>query len=127
MRMVHSLCVLTSITAFNGTPLMKSFSPILIFSALLVVSQSTARPEQSAGAHVSLTQIQSPSLRIEFDQRMRSRVVARFEGKEVPLGAFSASETVKGNQRSWRDFALTSQAHERVTDIYGNGEKLTLT
>ena len=58
---------------------------------------------------------------------MRSRVVARLKGREVPLGAFSASETVKGNERSWYDFALASQTLERVTDNIGAGEKLTLT
>ncbi len=57
---------------------------------------------------------------------MRSRVVARFNGKETPLGAFSASETVKSKERSWESFALGSQARERVTDIYGAGEKLNL-
>jgi alpha-galactosidase len=106
---------------------MKSFSSLLIFAALLMMGQSSARPKQSAAGHDSLTQIQSPSLRIEFDQSMRSRVVARFDGKEVPLGAFSASETVKGDQRSWQDFAVISQTHDRVTDAYGKGEKLTLT
>jgi alpha-galactosidase len=91
------------------------------------MGQSTGRPKQSAAGHKSSIQLQSPSLRIEFDQRMRSRVVARFDGKEIPLGPFSASETVKGNQRSWQDFAVASQTRERVTDIYGNGEKLTVT
>jgi alpha-galactosidase len=74
----------------------------------------------------SSAQIESPRLRIEFDQNMHSRVVARLKGKDVPLGAFSASETVKGKDRSWDDFALVSQTHEHVTDIYGKGEKLTL-
>ena len=58
---------------------------------------------------------------------MRSRVVARFNGKEVPLGGFSASETVKGSERAWYDFVLESQKQEHVTDVYGGGEKLTLT
>ena len=57
---------------------------------------------------------------------MRSRVIARFGGKDIPMGGFSASETVKGTERSWDDFAMVSQTHERVTDIYGTGEKLTL-
>jgi alpha-galactosidase len=105
----------------------KAFSSLLIFAAMLVVGQSTARPNQSAARHASLAQIQSRGLRIEFDQKMRSRVVARFDRKEVPLGAFSASETVKGNERSWYDFALASQTPERVTDSYGKGERLTLT
>ena len=58
---------------------------------------------------------------------MRSRVVPRLKGREVPLGAFSASETVKGKERTWYDFAVESQVHERVADGLGAGEKLTLT
>ncbi|HEV2400950.1 MAG TPA: glycoside hydrolase family 36 protein [Candidatus Sulfotelmatobacter sp.] len=104
----------------------KTFSLFLIFTALLAAGQSSAPPDQSAARRASAAQIQSPSLRIEFDKNMRSRVVARFGGKEIPLGAFSASETVKGSERSWYDFALSSQTHERATDTYGAGEKLTL-
>jgi alpha-galactosidase len=109
----------------------KTFLSIIIFAALLAAGQSTARPDRAATRSTSvaadLPRIQSPNLRIEFDNNMRSRVVARLNGKEVPLGAFSASETVKGNERSWDDFALTSQSHDRVTDAFGGGEKLTLT
>ena len=105
----------------------KAFSSIVIFAALAVVGPSAARPGGAAAPAASLAQIESPSLRIDFDKNMRSRVVARFAGREVPLGAFSAAETVKGNERSWYDFALASQTHERVTDIYGKGEKLALT
>src|SRR5215469_6508682 len=104
----------------------KSFSSFLILTALLAAAQSSARPDQSAARRASLAQIQSPGLRIEFDKNMRSRVVARFGGKEIPLGGFSASETVKGSERSWYDFALSAQTHQRVTDSYGAGEKLTL-
>jgi alpha-galactosidase len=105
----------------------KAFSSWLIFTALLAAAPSSGRPDQSVAPHASSAQIQSPSLRIEFDNNMRSRVVARLGGKDIPLGAFSASETVKGSERSWCDFVLSSQTHERVTDTYGNGEKLTLT
>src|SRR5271154_3770283 len=109
----------------------KTFFSITIFAALLAAGQSTARPDRAATRSTSvaadLPRIQSPNLRIEFDSNMRSRVVARLKGKEVPLGGFSASETVKGNERSWDDFALTSQSHDRVTDSFGGGEKLTLT
>lgn len=98
-----------------------------MFAALSAAGQSSARPDKSAARHASAAQIQSPKLRIEFDKNMRSRIVARFGENEIPLGAFSASETVKDSERSWYNFALTSQTHERVTDAYGPGEKLTLT
>ena len=104
----------------------KTFFSIAIFTVLLVVGQAPARPHQVASPPVPLPQIQSSSLRIEFDENMRSRVVARMKSKEVLLGGFSASETVKGNKRSWYDFALNSQSHERVTDNFGGGERLTL-
>jgi len=57
---------------------------------------------------------------------MRSRVIARFGAREIPMGAFSPSETVKSSEHSWYDFALSSRTHERVTDVYGTGEKLNL-
>ena len=97
----------------------KTFLSIVMLASLCM-GQSTSRP-------AALPQIQSPSLRIEFDKQMHSRVVARFNGREVPLGAFSASETLKGSERSWYSFALESQKRDRVSDAYGGGEKLTLT
>ena len=109
----------------------KTFFSIIIFAALLVVGHSTARPDRDAPRAIpvpaELPRIQSSSLRIEFDENMRSRVVARVKSREVLLGAFSASETVTGKERSWYDFALTSQSHERVTDNFGGGERLNLT
>src|ERR1035438_5937968 len=103
----------------------KALSSIVIF-AVLVLGQSIARTERTAAYPAAFAHIESPRLRIDFDKNMRSRVIARFDGKDVPLGAFSASETVKGDKRSWYNFTLTSQARERVTDTYGAGEKLTL-
>jgi alpha-galactosidase len=109
----------------------KTFSSIGILAALLAAGPSTLRPDRAATRSTSvaadLPRIQSPDLRIEFDNNMRSRVVVRLKGKRVPLGAFSASETVKGSERSWDDFALTEQSHDRVTDSFGGGERLTLT
>ncbi len=105
----------------------KTLSSMVIFGVLFAVSHSTARADQTAMHSVSAAHIESSSLRIEFDRNMRSRVIARFNGNEVPIGAFTASETVKGSERSWYNFALASQTHERIADSYGGGEKLSLT
>src|SRR3954454_2868417 len=106
------------------------FILIIILSGLLPL-RSTARPGQpSPGnkqAGSELPRLESQRLRIEFDKSMRSRVIARLNGKEVPLGAFSASESVTGKEHSWNDFALDSQAHKRVSDNFGGGENLTIT
>jgi alpha-galactosidase len=113
--------------------MMKTRSLILfvLFATLCVGVRSTARPRVSAPptelASAELPQIQSPSLRIEFDRKMRSRVVARLNGKEIPLGPFSASETLSGKERRWDNFTLETQIHDHVADIFGAGEKLTLT
>ena len=70
--------------------------------------------------------IQSGNLRIEFDHRMRSRVVARFDNKETLMGPFIASETPTIGDRALTGFLLTSQKHERTKDIFGAGEQLIL-
>src|SRR6476646_5973190 len=108
-----------------------SFISIGILATLFAGVRLPARPDVPAPPSEPVTgespYIQSPSLRIEFEPNMRSRVVARLKDREVPLGAFSASETVSGKEHSWRDFAMESQTHERVADGFGGGEKLTVT
>src|SRR5262245_60391874 len=99
---------------------------IVIFAAMLAGGQAAALPDKAKKATAPLPaetpRIQSSELRIEFDRNMRSRVVARSKDKEIPLGAFSASETVKGSDHSWNDFVLASQSREHVSDSYGAGE-----
>jgi alpha-galactosidase len=75
-------------------------------------------------------QIQGGNLRIEFDNRLRSRVVARFDKTETVMGPFTTSETViiadKTIAGSTTGFFLTSQKHERTKDAFGEGERLTI-
>ena len=72
-------------------------------------------------------QIQGESLRIEFDHNLRSRVIARFDNKETTMGPFTASESVTAADKAWTEFPLTLQKHERVSDAFGKGERLTVT
>jgi len=71
-------------------------------------------------------QLKGGNVRIEFDNRLHSRVVACFDKKETVLGPFSASESVTTSDKAWTDFLLTSQKHERVKDNFGEGERLTV-
>ena len=71
-------------------------------------------------------QIQGGNLRIEFDKRLRSRVVARFDKTETVMGPFSASETVTTADKLWTGFLLTSHKHGRTRDVFGEGERLTV-
>jgi alpha-galactosidase len=71
-------------------------------------------------------QIQGGNLRIEFDNHLRSRVVARFDKTETVMGPFSASETVTTADKPWTGFLRTSQKLERTKDIFGEDERLTV-
>lgn len=108
----------------------KIFSAVLLLAAVLAGGHIAAHPDRDAGlatpSPAALPSIQNSELRIDFDENMHSRVVARLKGKEITLGPFAASETVKGSDRSWNDFALGSQLREHVADKYGDGEKLTI-
>jgi len=71
-------------------------------------------------------QIQGSNIRIEFDDRLRSRVVARFDNKETVMGPFSASETMTVADTALTRFLLTSQKQERTKDVFGDGTQLNL-
>ncbi len=62
-------------------------------------------------------QIQGGNLRVEFDNRLRSRVVARFDKTETVLGPFTASETLTTAGKVWTgipsDLAETGAGQRR--------------
>jgi len=92
--------------------------------ALLLSSGSRAA---AADLSADKPQIQGVNLRIEFNHNLRSRVIARFENKEMTLGPFVASETVSAVDKSWTDFSLTNQTTGPVNDSFGVGQRLIVT
>src|SRR5215472_13077299 len=80
----------------------------------------------ATGPADSSPQIQGEHLRIEFDQNLRSRVIARFDQRETTLGPFTASETITAANKIWSSFVLTSQKREKAKDAIGAYERLTL-
>lgn len=108
----------------------RSIIATILLATLLAVARSSVAPVHSDPSTKPTTvedlSIESQRLRVEFDHNMRSRLAAKMKGREIALGPFSASETVEGKDRSWYDFRLDSQMHERVTDSIGGGERLTL-
>jgi len=92
----------------------------------LAIVLASRLPIGAADLHMSEPLIQSGNVRIEFDHRLRSRVVARFGGKDTSMGPFTASETVTIANRVWPAFLLTSQKQERTKDIFGDGTQLTV-
>src|SRR5215471_12237184 len=80
-------------------------------------------PATAAGVNA---QIGTGNIRVEFDGMLRSRVIARFDGKEIPLGGFSQSESVVAGGTPVLDFPHTGSKQENVSDR-GRGRRLTLT
>src|SRR5450631_1938154 len=94
-----------------------------VTAALAIVSSSWLCAG-AADASTSTPQIQGEHLKIQFDHYLRSRVVARFDGKETPMGPFVASERASIADKTWTEFSLVSQKSERVSDAVGAGERL---
>src|ERR1035437_11172804 len=96
-----------------------------LWIALTMVFASCASAA-AADAPTGKPQIQGGNVRIEFDNHLRSRVVARFDKTETGMGPFTASETLATTDKPWTEFLLTSQKHERTKDAFGEGERLTV-
>ncbi|MFN7996639.1 MAG: glycoside hydrolase family 36 protein [Bryobacteraceae bacterium] len=76
----------------------------------------------AAGAHVN-----GKNIRIEFDNGMRSRVVALFDGKEHVLGDFTPSEFIRVAGQDLTEFSLQNQHSGPVRDRMGAGTRTVLT
>jgi alpha-galactosidase len=72
------------------------------------------------------TVVEGVNLRLEFDRNMHSRVIARFDGKDIVMGPFSASETITVDGSELKDFAFISEGQARVNDSFGPGKQITL-
>jgi alpha-galactosidase len=96
-----------------------------IFFATILVAFSFAL---AANTPSDKPQIQGGNIRIEFDNHLRSRVVARFDKTETVMGPFTASETVATTpeDKLVTGFLLSSQKHERTKDNFGEGKRLTV-
>ncbi len=71
--------------------------------------------------------VEGKNIRVEFDNKMHSRVIARFDGKETVLGPFTASETITVDGTEVTDFALGGSKTGNVKDMIGAGHQTTLT
>ncbi len=94
----------------------------IVFTIVLTSCSLAAAADLPTGK----PRIQGGNLRIEFDNRLWSRVVARFDKTETVMGAFTASETVTIADKLWTEFRLTAQKHERTRDAFGEGQRLTV-
>ncbi len=71
--------------------------------------------------------VEGHAIRIEFDSVLHSRVVAKFGGTDVAIGAPTASEFLTVAGTAVKDFSLAGQRQEAMRDKLGQGRKWTLT
>src|SRR5947208_16012140 len=64
---------------------------------------------QAISAADNQAKVEGRNIRLEFDQRMYSRVTARFDGKETIVGPFSASETLTADGAAVSDFTMNKE------------------
>ncbi len=74
----------------------------------------------------SFTSVGGEDLRLDFDDHMRSRVVASLDG-DMSLGPYTYSEALLTGGGELRDFALQSREELEVTDALGAGHQVVLT
>ncbi len=71
--------------------------------------------------------IDGRNIRIEFNDSLHSRVVAKFGAREVILGAFAPSESLEVGGREVGDFAFQDRRQETVRDKLGSGRRVSIT
>ncbi len=94
---------------------------LAVFCAAILAAWS------SSSLHAAdLVRIEAKNIRLEFDNRMHSHVIARFDGKEIVLGPFTPSETVTIDGAEIADFALSGNGQQSVRGALGAGRQTTL-
>jgi len=99
---------------------MKARYLLIVVLAGLLYSGCSARQEYVA-------RIDGKAIRLEFNSQLHSRVVANFDGKEIPIGDFSPSETVVVDGATVSDFQYVKETSEAAGDSGGKDKSFTLT
>ena len=100
--------------------LMKSWR--LLIGGLAVCLATWSSPSASETA-----QVDGRNIRIEFDEMLHSRVLAKFEGRDVAIGDLTPSESLTVAGKELRDFTLHDMKRESVRDAMCAGQRVTLT
>jgi alpha-galactosidase len=102
-----------------------SARPLFIAACLCLALSANAATRGDREVHER--SLRGGEIRIDFDDHLRSRVVALLGGIELPLGPFSASESVVVGGAVIEDFPFARRADQRVHDVLGAGRRLRIT
>jgi len=70
--------------------------------------------------------VDGKEVRIDFNQSLHSRVVARLDGKEIVIGVFAPSEYITVAGKEIKDFSLSDQKQVAVRDHLCSGRRWLL-
>jgi alpha-galactosidase len=83
--------------------------------------------DHDGGPPVGSIHVQSGDLRLEFDRRMWSRVVARTAAGEVPLGELAPTEVIQVGGREETEFELRQSGRAPIEHVrLGRGQRIHL-
>ncbi|HET7214228.1 MAG TPA: glycoside hydrolase family 36 protein [Terriglobia bacterium] len=94
---------------------------------LVVVGLAVWLVSASSGPRLQTTRVDGRNIRIEFNENLHSRVIAKFGGREIAIGGFAPSETVTVAGKDVADFALQNVKRARANDVLGAGRRTTIT
>ena len=70
--------------------------------------------------------IDGQQIRIVFNDMLHSRIFAKFDGKVISLGDFSASEYIEVSGETIDNFIYKSKTQESIEDDIGKGHRYLL-
>jgi alpha-galactosidase len=99
----------------------------MVLAALLFATALPAgAPTPSSPPARDPVRIESGPLRLELDDRLLTRVVATFEGRETLLGPYRPSEYLTVAGKDVTDYARVSDEERSIEDALGSGRRLTI-
>jgi alpha-galactosidase len=78
---------------------------------------------EAPAADATVVRLEGRGIRLEFDETLRSHVVATSGGTEVAVGPFTASESLGTNAGEIADFRFEGQDEQPVSDVIGSGRR----
>jgi len=94
---------------------------LLAGAATIAIASADPRPPAR-----EVVRLQGGELRVDFDDRLWTRIVATAGDRETPLGPFRASERVSAGGREVADFAHLRHDVQPIEDALGRGRRLTI-
>jgi alpha-galactosidase len=102
---------------------MKTRLETLLFGLVATVAGASTAPSRPAR---EVVRFPGGAVRLDFDDRLWTRVVATFDGTETLLGPFRASERIVVGGKELSDFAHVRHDEQAIEDALGRGRRLTI-